>query len=234
MGRCIGYLDCKNKIIRFLKLEHKNNKIEALNKQEFDLEKAIDYLETFDFKKLNKDSFYRNNVNYSEFYSKDDNIHCDMLPLTRAIYVVVWSSVFENLLYGEIGYKGDYTRETILSNGSAYIGNFMLLPSKTYNSQSFNTYRNHLNNDDFKEFLELIKKIYSDLEKSKYNFEKFEFEHKLPYWNEIVKANSFYFDKIKTYDEFLNINFLKDFENSENFIKRRSKIICSILKYNLK
>jgi len=232
MGKIIGFEDCKTKIINFLKLEHKNERIKELKNQKFDLYKAIDYLETFDFNMFNTENRYRNDE-YSDFYSKDKNTHCDFLPLARAVYVIIWTNVFENLYYDINCEESNYTRDTIISDKKAVIGNFMLLPRKAYHRQSFNTYRKKLNNDDFWQFLELMKKIYAILQEINYNYDDFYLSDELPYWEYIVRENSFYFDKIRTFSEFMDVNLLKGFENSDTFLKKRSKILCSILKYRI-
>ncbi len=106
----------------------------------------------------------------------------------------------------------------------------MVLPGKTIHQQSFNTYRNNLNNDDFNDFLKLMERIYSELKVIKYNFYKFNLtDTTLQYWTNLVKENAFYFNKIKTFDEFIDVNFLQDFEDNDDFLIKRGERICKIL-----
>ena len=86
------------------------------------------------------------------------------------------------------------------------IGNFYFLPKNTINRKSINTYRGIVWNDFFDIFLKALK----DLTENNYSSDKD--------FRALFDANCFFFDKVKTVDDFLRLFYLKDEQESYNYL----------------
>lgn len=209
--------ECKKIIKEFLKLEDKH----------------IDYIKTFEFNRLREEEKYKGRSPYGKFRACKDE---DNFYIVKCIYYLLWNKSLPKMSnFTEM--ENYYGGETInpIKNSSLYltIGNFMLLPKiLTNNHISLNTYKYSCFRDDMQKMLKKMQDLFYF-----YKYKKWQkYDQYNITWQELAEKNNFYFEGLKTYENFLAVNFLEDFEdykNTDNFekiIKLRSNKMVNKLK----
>ena len=184
------------------------------------------YLENFNFGRLGQ---YNHKI-YGKFRASSDE---DSFHIVKCIYYILWYKhlpFISNFAEMEDYYGGDTISPIRNSNYYLTLGNFMLLPKKSSGNTTLNRYKYCCFRDDMFEMCKKFKEMFNF-----YNNKTWINENIYnATWEKIIEANKFYFENIKTYNKFLEINYLKDYTDSTNnieeIIKNRSKKMVKTLK----